>query len=72
MGRELKSLIDNVQVPVVNNLTSDSTTDALSAAQGKELKRLIDALEAKLSEYARLDTANTWTEHQTFSGGAGE
>lgn len=29
---------------VVNNLNSDSTTDALSAKQGKELKRLIDEL----------------------------
>lgn len=31
-------------VEVVNNLTSDSTGDALSAAQGKELKRLIDEI----------------------------
>lgn len=28
---------------VINSLTSDSTTDALAAAQGKELKRIIDA-----------------------------
>lgn len=33
------------QIPaVINNLTSDSTTDALSAAQGVEIKRLIDAI----------------------------
>jgi len=35
---------DGSSVAVVNNLTSDSTTDALSAAMGKELKRLIDSL----------------------------
>lgn len=32
----------NTWRPVVNNLTSDSTTDSLSAAQGKALKTLID------------------------------
>lgn len=37
---------------IVNNLTSDSTTDSLSAAQGKELKRLIDNAGSKLVEMA--------------------
>lgn len=32
----------NTWRPVVNNLTSDSTTDSLSAAQGKTLKTLVD------------------------------
>lgn len=32
---------------IQNNLTSDSTSDSLSAAQGKALKALIDAKEAK-------------------------
>lgn len=32
----------NTWRPVVNNLTSDSTTDSLSAAQGKALKTLVD------------------------------
>lgn len=32
----------NTWRPVVNNLTSDSTTDSLSAAQGKALKALVD------------------------------
>ena len=34
-----------VVASVVNSLTSDSTTDALSAKQGKELKNLIDNIE---------------------------
>lgn len=34
---------------VVNNLTSTSTTSALSAAQGKALKALIDAQDTKIS-----------------------
>lgn len=34
---------------VVNNLTSTSTTSALSAAQGKQLKTLIDAQDTKIS-----------------------
>ncbi len=33
-------------VTVTNNLTSDSTTAALSAAQGKELKQLVDGKQA--------------------------
>ena len=38
------------RVIVENVLTSDSTTNALSAAQGKELKRLIDELSDSLSD----------------------
>ena len=34
----------NYSVPIINNLTSSSTTSALSANQGAALKRLIDAL----------------------------
>ena len=34
--------IDAARLPTVNNLTSDSTTAPLSAAQGKELKKLVD------------------------------
>ena len=41
----------NTQVTVVNNLTSDSTTDALSAAQGKALDTRLQAVEA----------STTWT-----------
>lgn len=38
---------DIKQTEIENNLTSDSTTAALSAAQGKALKALIDALKVK-------------------------
>ena len=34
--------LDSARLPTVNNLTSDSTTAPLSAAQGKELKKLVD------------------------------
>lgn len=41
----LSQKVDDIPtVEVINNLTSDSTTAALSAAQGKELKSLIDSL----------------------------
>jgi len=36
-------------IEVINNLTSSSTSDALSAAQGKVLKGLIDAIELALA-----------------------
>ena len=34
--------LDSARLPTVNNLTSDSTTAPLSAAQGKKLKQLLD------------------------------
>ena len=37
------------RINVVNNLTTNSGTDALSAAQGKALKDLIDALTARVA-----------------------
>lgn len=40
---------------IQNNLTSDSTTDSLSAAQGKVLKELIDSKEASLMTGATSD-----------------
>ena len=47
---------------IVNNLTSDSTTDSLSAAQGKELKRLVDNAGAKLVDGFTIAAASTWTQ----------
>lgn len=41
-GVEFKGTDTNTQRPVVDNLTSDSTTSSLSARQGKVLKALID------------------------------
>lgn len=41
-GVELKGTDTNTWRPVVDNLTSDSTTSSLSAKQGKVLKALID------------------------------
>ena len=38
----------DTKVTVNNTLTSDSTAEALSAAQGKQLKALIDALTARV------------------------
>lgn len=35
---------------IIDNLTSDATTSALSAAQGKELKALIDAIDTEISD----------------------
>lgn len=79
-----KSLIDNITTgkvstaDVVNNLTSTATTKPLSAAQGKALKALIDAIvvPTKLSELAgdathRLVTdaeKTAWNAKSTFSG----
>ena len=40
--------------PVQNNLTSDSTSDSLSAAQGKALKASIDSLQSQIN------TLNSW------------
>lgn len=50
-----KAKLDNIDAEanktvVVNNLTSDSVTDALSAAQGKALKTAIDSLTGDLGE----------------------
>lgn len=39
---------DNTWRPVQDNLTSTSTTDCLSAKQGKELKAMVDARQTKL------------------------
>lgn len=39
---------DNTWRGIQNNLTSDSTTDSLSAKQGKELKAMVDARQTKL------------------------
>ena len=47
---------------IVNNLTSDSTTDSLSAAQGKELKRLIDNAGSKLVDGFTIAATATWTQ----------
>ena len=47
---------------IVNNLTSDSTTDSLSAAQGKELKRLIDNAGSKLVDGFTIPSTATWTQ----------
>lgn len=47
---------------IVNNLTSDSTTDSLSAAQGKELKRLIDNAGSKLVDGFTIASTATWTQ----------
>jgi hypothetical protein len=41
-GVEFKGTDTNTWRPVVDNLTSDSTTSSLSAKQGKVLKALID------------------------------
>ena len=47
---------------IVNNLTSDSTTDSLAAAQGKELKRLIDNAGSKLVDGFTIAATATWTQ----------
>lgn len=49
--------------PVVNSLTSDSTTDSLSAAQGKALKTLVDGKAAANHTHSQYLTA-----HQDISG----
>lgn len=53
----------NTWRPVVNNLTSDSTTDSLSAAQGKALKTLVDGKAAANHTHSQYLTA-----HQDISG----
>lgn len=79
-----KSLIDSITTgkvstaDIVNNLTSTATNKPLSAAQGKALKALIDAIvvPTKLSELAadathRLTTdaeKAAWNAKSTFSG----
>ena len=50
---------------IVNNLTSDSTTDSLAAAQGKELKRLVDNAGAKLIDGFTIASTATWTQLTT-------
>ena len=79
-----KSLIDSITTgkvsvaDIVDNLTSAATNKPLSAAQGKALKALIDAIvvPTKLSELAQ-DTTHrvvtdeektTWNAKSTFSG----
>lgn len=54
MSSSDKSKLDNIQAnakntTVENVLTSSSTTNALSAAQGKQLKSLIDSLTERVS-----------------------
>ena len=79
-----KALIDSITTgkvstaDIVNNLTSTATTKPLSAAQGKALKALIDAIvvPTKLSELAGdathrvvTDAEKTaWNAKSTFSG----
>ncbi len=53
--------------PVVNNLTSDSTDSSLSAAQGKALKALIDALPTPMQFKGSLGTGGTITSLPTAS-----
>lgn len=53
----------NTWRPVVNSLTSDSTTDSLSAAQGKALKTLVDGKAAANHTHSQYLTA-----HQDISG----
>ena len=53
MSSEDKAKLNSIaeganKTSVVNNLTSTSTTSALSAAQGKELKRQIDEIKAAM------------------------
>ena len=54
---ELTNLINNSEVTVINNLTSTSTTAALSANQGKVLKGLIDS--SKVSIINNLTNTST-------------
>lgn len=79
-----KSLIDSITTgkvstaDIVNNLVSTATNKPLSAAQGKALKELIDAIEVptKLSELAGDETHRVvtdaekaaWNAKSTFSG----
>lgn len=42
----ISSITSNLETIVVDNLTSDDTTKALSAKQGKVLKSLIDAIKS--------------------------
>lgn len=53
--------------PVVNNLTSDSTDSSLSAAQGKALKALIDALPTPMQFKGSLGAGGTITSLPTAS-----
>ena len=46
---------------IQNNLTSDSTSDSLSAAQGKALKSLVDAKVAKSSKVSTTIKASSWS-----------
>ena len=53
-------LIDKPTIPwVINNLTSTSTTDALSAAQGKALKDALDNI-SWLGKFLSLWNSTTW------------
>lgn len=46
INESLSSIIYNLETIVIDNLTSDDTTKALSAKQGKVLKSLIDAIKS--------------------------
>lgn len=46
INESISSITSNLETIVVDNLTSDDTTKALSAKQGKVLKSLIDAIKS--------------------------
>lgn len=46
INKSISSITSNLETIVVDNLTSDDTTKALSAKQGKVLKSLIDAIKS--------------------------
>lgn len=61
-------LIINTPSPeVVNNLTSDSTTDSLSAAQGKALKALVDGKAAMGHTHNSIKDIGNMSSDITFS-----
>lgn len=68
--KENKSLIDSVTTSkvnvadIINNLTTNVTNKPLSAAQGVEIKRLIDALQSSLQSSLDAHDTNT-TKHIT-------
>lgn len=69
-----KSLIDSITTgkvsvsDIVNNLTSTATNKPLSAAQGKALKALIDAIVVPTKVSQLTNDAGYLTEHQDISG----
>lgn len=55
---------------IQNNLTSDSTTDSLSAAQGKALKALVDGKAASSHKHAKSDITDMPTSLPANGGNA--